>query len=102
MKKSSAIYLFLVSFPIILTLIVMIFMPDIVLVYLSGSGRVRFGSKYEYIPIAFVLSFVGVVCWLIAHKSKKSYQSVMTCNTIMMCVFDVMDIILLYMAYTSV
>ena len=76
-KKLKAMYISvacIVALTWVVTIVFLIFLPDIVPLHTSGHGYDRYGSKLEWLMLPAVSTFMGCFFYAVAYFSKKKSE----------------------------
>ena len=108
-KNRKILYIFLISLPLLITLIALNFLPEQIPAHYGANGEVtRWGSKYESSIVPFISIFFGGVMFIITQASlknpenKNKAKTIFISNLIFALTFNVLTIIFLITSFNKV
>ena len=75
-KNKKILYIFLISLPLLITLIALNFLPEQIPAHYGANGEVtRWGSKYESLIVPFISIFFGGIMFIITQARSEEHTS---------------------------
>lgn len=100
------IFYFLMIMPMIVTMIILPFLPATVPAHFNASGQVdRYGSKYETLIIALLALILGLLMCLIIKKYQKNHTNkniLISVGIWLMLFFNAIDYYYLYNSFNQI
>ena len=108
-KNKKILYIFLISLPLLITLIALNFLPEQIPAHYGANGEVtRWGSKYESLIVPFISIFFGGIMFIITQASlknpenKNNAKTIFISNLIFALTFNVLTIVFLITSFNKV
>ena len=108
-KNKKILYIFLISLPLLITLIALNFLPEQIPAHYGANGEVtRWGSKYESLIVPIISIFFGGIMFIITQASlknpenKNNAKTIFVSNLIFALTFNVLTIVFLITSFNKV